>query len=765
LSGIGWQLTVDDGGVVLYDLDLQKMQRFTTRGGSVYPPCWGWSPDGTRILYNDFENSGEDMDRPHQHRITNMLTGQTIDVPRWMADDVETNDCLIRWHPQGKAVLVGRILIDPEDGGYLGEISKTFGEYVMRASWSPDGDKLAFTTGSGLIHIAEVQIEDAFTGMNKYCKQYPESGYCMPLAIDNMSGIIDLHFSPIEDTLAILTETDIFLYQLSSNTLINLSKGFWQQRNLVVGGYALTWSPDGQKIAFYTYQPFDIGMGNPQVFVMNADGSGVSEITGGEHPYGSAPAWSPDGQWVYYSEWHTRQIVASKLDGSERLLLPSRIQGFALGFRPWKAGSTIAETCNLSWSRLEVGKHAEVTEDSPTANRVRSEPVIGENVIAMLGPGMISKVIEGPVCVDEYAFWKVENSTIPGGSGWTAEGDGKDYWLAPYGTTGMIASPTPISTATTTATPKPTTTPTLKPTLAPTTSSAAATWSRLSITAPTPWRGMTIAFDANRKVVVLFGGTGETGMVLNETWEFDGKSWSKIATAHMPPARFWHGMAYDAARSKVVLFGGWQTDNGGALSDTWEYDGKDWTQIQTANPGARGYGPGMVYDTCRKKVVLFGGAATSGDYYGDTWEYDGTSWKKVATQNAPSKRGLTAMAFDSTRCVTVLFGGINNGVGYNDTWEYNGVNWSKIAIATAPAARWAHALTYDSLLGQVLLFGGYTPATNKQVNDTWVYDGQGWVKLTPTTSPSIREQHVLAFDGSRVLLYGGYGSRETWQFK
>jgi len=33
---------------------------------------------------------------------------------------------------------------------------------------------------------------------------------------------------------------------------------------------------------------------------------------------------------------------------------------------------------------------------------------------------------------DELIFWKVESKSIPGGVGWTAEGDGKDYYLNPY---------------------------------------------------------------------------------------------------------------------------------------------------------------------------------------------------------------------------------------------------------------------------------------------------------------------------------------------
>ncbi len=38
----------------------------------------------------------------------------------------------------------------------------------------------------------------------------------------------------------------------------------------------------------------------------------------------------------------------------------------------------------------------------------------------------------GPVCADGLVFWKVENPDIPGGVGWTAEGDGVEYYLEPH---------------------------------------------------------------------------------------------------------------------------------------------------------------------------------------------------------------------------------------------------------------------------------------------------------------------------------------------
>ena len=51
------------------------------------------------------------------------------------------------------------------------------------------------------------------------------------------------------------------------------------------------------------------------------------------------------------------------------------------------------------------------------------------------------------------------------------------------------------------------------------------------------------------------------------------------------PSVRWAGMmAYDSARKRVVLFGGTTTGfQSTTLNDTWEYDGKDWTQIKTAN--------------------------------------------------------------------------------------------------------------------------------------------------------------------------------------
>ncbi len=86
-------------------------------------------------------------------------------------------------------------------------------------------------------------------------------------------------------------------------------------------------------------------------------------------------------------------------------------------------------TCAIGYTRLKVGDEARVTPGLP--NRIRSAPDIHSDVLTQLDPGTVVKIIEGPICRDGFVFWEVENATIPGGSGWTAEGDGKEYYLEP----------------------------------------------------------------------------------------------------------------------------------------------------------------------------------------------------------------------------------------------------------------------------------------------------------------------------------------------
>jgi hypothetical protein len=150
--------------------------------------------------------------------------------------------------------------------------------------------------------------------------------------------------------------------------------------------------------------------------------------------------------------------------------------------------------------------------------------------------------------------------------------------------------------------------------------------------------------------VVLFGGQGGGSAYLNDTWTFDGTSWTQVSARNLPPGRYGASMA--ALAGEVVLFGGF-AGGGGALGDTWTFDGTSWTQVNVSiAPPPRG-DAGMA--PFAGKVVLFGGQGGSGAL-NDTWTFDGTSWKGASVSTSPPARfGASMQLLPSTQtCLGAL---------------------------------------------------------------------------------------------------------------
>ncbi|MCL2450992.1 MAG: hypothetical protein FWD17_18770, partial [Polyangiaceae bacterium] len=76
------------------------------------------------------------------------------------------------------------------------------------------------------------------------------------------------------------------------------------------------------------------------------------------------------------------------------------------------------------------------------------------------------------------------------------------------------------------------------------------------------------------------------GGYLNDTWTFDGTSWTQVSVSSSPPARMYVAMA--PLGNQVVLFGGY--DSTSNLNDTWTFDGTAWMQVSALNvpPGLSG---------------------------------------------------------------------------------------------------------------------------------------------------------------------------------
>lgn len=83
-----------------------------------------------------------------------------------------------------------------------------------------------------------------------------------------------------------------------------------------------------------------------------------------------------------------------------------------------------AACATILMPRLRVGGYASVIDD--TANNLRSGPSLAAEKIGSIPPGGYFEVLEGPVCADGYAFYRIDYNGV---QGWTVEGEGSEYWL------------------------------------------------------------------------------------------------------------------------------------------------------------------------------------------------------------------------------------------------------------------------------------------------------------------------------------------------
>jgi hypothetical protein len=301
------------------------------------------------------------------------------------------------------------------------------------------------------------------------------------------------------------------------------------------------------------------------------------------------------------------------------------------------------------------------------------------------------------------------------------------------------------------------------------------TWSRIDPAGgrrPPARGGHTLTTDSARSRVVLFGGAStQEGHSLGDTWEWDGVAWSEARVSPAPPARRGHAAAFDAARGRVVVFGG-ETPDDRELGDTWTFDGRGWEQQEGKGPGPRS-GHAMAYDSARGVVVLHGGIQGERTRLGDTWIWNGERWREVLEQGAaPSPRCDHALASDRDRGGLVLFGGVGEPGLLGDTWTWDGEAWSEVRLERRPAPSAAHRMAYDPSRRRVVLFGGRSQVgAAAALETTWEWDGEAWGARRPAERPQARSGGGLAQEpfGRGLVLFGGRAPGrasldDTWRY-
>jgi hypothetical protein len=252
--------------------------------------------------------------------------------------------------------------------------------------------------------------------------------------------------------------------------------------------------------------------------------------------------------------------------------------------------------------------------------------------------------------------------------------------------------------------------------------------------APSNRSSVGLAYDEKRQLVVLYGGCIASGNgAIGDTWEWNGSDWTQNTSGVGADASCGPAMAYDSVRELTVLFGGSTNPNGGcgnASSDTWEYNAKNWAKpFSIIQPPPAAVGAQMAYDKARQRMVMLGGNGTMCKPQNVTSEYGGTDWSSQTVGAMPAGRVGMAVTFDAKRAVTLAFGGSDGAGTYNDLWAWDGVAWKELKPSSPPKPSYAQA-AYNAECDETIV---YTEA-----DGTWRWNGAAWTQVVvPAASPGV----------------------------
>ncbi len=221
------------------------------------------------------------------------------------------------------------------------------------------------------------------------------------------------------------------------------------------------------------------------------------------------------------------------------------------------------------------------------------------------------------------------------------------------------------------------------------------TWTELHpSSSPPPLACAAMSYDAATKSVLLYGGgisntSGQGGLTVltglktisQKTWSWNGYTWTELHPSSSPPPLACAAMSYDAATKSVLLYGGQtigrqQTGqdlpvlNSSLLSpgkppfghyiqsfvssETWSWNGHNWSRLHPAESPPALFGATMVYCTATQEIMMYGGAgnlpiASMWDWNGHTWARYWT-WKEPHSATgavSPAPRFLPQITYDT----------------------------------------------------------------------------------------------------------------------
>jgi TolB protein len=248
-----------------------------TRAVQVY----GWTVRDDRIVYASDRREGSNpdiyvMDAAGEHQTRLTTTGKDAD-PEWSPDHK-----LIAFHSTRDGNM--EIYVMTADGKTVKRLTNN-PLFDRNPTWSPDGTKILFENGPEQYNNRDLYVMNTDgTGVRRLTS--------------NTADDLDPAWSPDGRQIAFASSRDggldVFVMNADGTVVTNLTK---TPESLEFGP---SWSPDGQRIAFHSNRARRSGQRISQdIYVMNADGSGVQRITTNAFDELN-PSWAPDGTEIVF---------------------------------------------------------------------------------------------------------------------------------------------------------------------------------------------------------------------------------------------------------------------------------------------------------------------------------------------------------------------------------------------------------------------------------------------------------------------------------
>ena len=230
----------------------------STTGGKARFQLWVMNVDGsnpTRLTENGLSDAAPEFS-PDGSKVA-FNRGQTV----YSAKDIRRN-----------------IFLMNPDGSEQTDISKNPGADDFHPSWSPDGSQIVFYSARD-DEDDEIYVMDADGSNQTRLTNSPQSDR-------------NPHWSPKGDKIVFVSFRDfgfeVYVMDVDGSNQTALTSGFGDN-------FDPAWSPDGSKIAFVSSRE---GL-DDEIFVMDADGSNPTRLTNKRGP-DQGPAWSPDGTKIAF---------------------------------------------------------------------------------------------------------------------------------------------------------------------------------------------------------------------------------------------------------------------------------------------------------------------------------------------------------------------------------------------------------------------------------------------------------------------------------